>query len=129
MDDHNVLFAILQYAWIGLIAVIAWLVKKVYKVEDDASTEEAAVGKDIAVLQTHQKGLRSEFDKEMKRNAIDHDKILEALKQGVSREVIKRRFSVVDEDTKTLRMPSDSTLDEIKKKLKPGKKKKLKPGN
>jgi len=81
MDDHNVLFAILQYAWIGLIAVIAWLVKKVYKVEDDASTEEAAVGKDIAVLQTHQKGLRSEFDKEMKRNAIDHDKILERLDQ------------------------------------------------
>ena len=85
MDEHEILSAILQYAWIGLIAVIAWLVRRVYKVEDSCSSEDALATKDIAVLQTHQKGLRLEFDKEMRRNAIDHDKILERLDQHNTR--------------------------------------------
>ena len=80
MDEHtNILLMVLEWAWVGLFAVIAWMIRKIIKVEDDCSTERAQTTTDVAVLKNSQAGLRSEFDKEMKRNNIDHQKILDRI--------------------------------------------------
>jgi hypothetical protein len=80
MDEQvDILLSILGAAGVVLIAVIGWIIKRVLKVEDNCGAERAALTQSVAVLEGAHGSLRDEFNKEMKRNAIDHEKIMDRL--------------------------------------------------
>ena len=79
MDESNILLKVLEWAWLGVIGVLGWLIKKVYSVEKDCSGDDAKSKTDIAVLDNSQQSLRDEFNREMKRNKDDHVMILDKL--------------------------------------------------
>lgn len=80
MDEHSdILVQVLEWAWVGLVAVVAWLARKVIKVENDCTDDDAGSRTRIAVLGGAHESLRAEFDKEMQRNAVDHQTIIKRL--------------------------------------------------
>jgi hypothetical protein len=72
MDDHDVLFTILEWAWLGLIGVITWLIRKVYSLESGCGICDGTSKTRIAVISGEQQAMRSEFEKEITRNAAEH---------------------------------------------------------
>ena len=80
MGEHtDILLWIAGWAWVSLVAFIVWLFKKLHRVESDIQERRGIVNTAVAVLKSSQEDLRKEFDKEMKRNAIDHQTILDRI--------------------------------------------------
>ena len=61
------------------MAVMVYFFKKVNRMQSDMQERRGVVNTAVAVLQSSQEDLRNEFDKDAKRNAIDHQKIMERL--------------------------------------------------
>jgi len=67
MDD-NVLIRILEYAWVGLFAMVAWIMKKLSLHDTN-----------IKLLEQVQAQNAKTRDEDMERNTADHDKIIKLL--------------------------------------------------
>ena len=80
MDEHtDILLVVAEWAWIGLVAFIVWLFKKIHRVESNLQEFRGTVNTAVEVLKTSQLDLRKEFEKEMKRNTREHQTLLDRL--------------------------------------------------
>ena len=67
--EHGVLIKILEWAWVGLIAVVAWMFKKIW-----------AHDSNIGLLLQAQELTRVQRVEDVERNDKAHDVLTEALK-------------------------------------------------
>jgi len=80
MDEHtDILIQIASWAWIALIGVMVWFFRKVSAMQADMQERRGVVNTAVAVLKSSQEDLRKEFDKDAKRNNLDHQRILDRM--------------------------------------------------
>ena len=75
-DQTAILITILEWAWVGLIAVIMWMFKRQNRIENSIQERRGVVNTAVAVLEASQECLRQEFEKDSKRNTQDHQTII-----------------------------------------------------
>jgi hypothetical protein len=79
MEDHTILLTVLEWAWIGLIAVVMYLFKRQNRIEKDLQERRGLVNTEVAVLKTMLNSHRAQCEKDNERNTTDHEMIIERI--------------------------------------------------